>query len=94
MTGLAVVPPMAPDPALEACPLEVTGQVAASQPDGSFVTDGDSSAVVATRDIRLRSARSSHHSKCLQGRRRIGRYGACCDIACAPHPLLAAPLAA
>lgn len=52
MTGLAVVPPMAPDPALEACPLEVTGQVAASQPDGSFVTDGDSSAVVATRDIR------------------------------------------
>ena len=30
MTGLAVVPPMAPDPALEACLLEVTGQVAAS----------------------------------------------------------------
>jgi len=32
VTGLAVVPPMAPDPALEACLLEVTGQVAASQP--------------------------------------------------------------
>jgi hypothetical protein len=32
MTGLAVVPPMAPDPALEACLPEVTGQVAASQP--------------------------------------------------------------
>jgi hypothetical protein len=27
VTGLAVVPPMAPDPALEACLLEVTGQV-------------------------------------------------------------------
>jgi len=32
VTGLAVVPPMAPDLALEACLLEVTGQVAASQP--------------------------------------------------------------
>jgi hypothetical protein len=32
VTGLAVVPPMAPDPALEACLLEVTGQVTASQP--------------------------------------------------------------
>ncbi len=31
-TGLAVVPPMAPDPALEACLLQVTGQVTASQP--------------------------------------------------------------
>ena len=41
-----------------------------------------------------RSARSSHRSKCLQGRRRIGRYGACCDIARAPHPLLAALLGA
>jgi len=32
VTGLAVVPPMAPDPALEACLLQVTGQVTASQP--------------------------------------------------------------
>jgi len=32
VTSLAVVPPMAPDLALEACLLEVTGQVAASQP--------------------------------------------------------------
>jgi len=32
MTGLAVVPPMAPDPALEACLLQVTGQVTAPQP--------------------------------------------------------------
>jgi hypothetical protein len=31
MTGLAAVPPMAPDPALKACLLEMTGQVAASQ---------------------------------------------------------------
>jgi hypothetical protein len=30
--GLAVVPPLAVDPALEACLLEVTGQVAAPQP--------------------------------------------------------------
>jgi hypothetical protein len=32
VTGLAVVPLTALDPALEACLLEVTGQVAASQP--------------------------------------------------------------
>jgi hypothetical protein len=32
VTGLAVVPPTAPDPALEAYLLEVTGQVTASQP--------------------------------------------------------------
>jgi len=29
--GLAVLPPMAPDPALEACLLEMTSQVAASR---------------------------------------------------------------
>jgi hypothetical protein len=32
VTGLAVVPPLAADPALQACLLEVTGQVAAPQP--------------------------------------------------------------
>jgi hypothetical protein len=32
VTGLAAVPPLAPDPALEACLLEVTGQIAAPQP--------------------------------------------------------------
>jgi hypothetical protein len=32
VTGLAVVPPLVVDPALEACLLEVTGRVAAPQP--------------------------------------------------------------
>ena len=32
VTGLAAVPPLGVDPALEACLLEVTGQVAAPQP--------------------------------------------------------------
>ena len=43
-----------------------------------------------------RSARSSssYRSRCLQGKRRIGRYGACCRIARAAQPLVAAPLAA
>jgi hypothetical protein len=32
VTGLAVMPPMAPDPVLKACLLQVTGQVTASHP--------------------------------------------------------------